>query len=372
MFNRISLWYTASAPMQGGIAYDIGGETVRDTFWLESGENAGFSLLIQGALDGKTADNCRLISLSAADGTSAKAEIHGISTDLTELPDEPWIEQDGVRLGITLEMGGAIASLTDSRSPDGYTNLLNRYDPGRLVQQSYYGISEPPYVLGEFMGNPWAYNPVQGGDKGGNRSRIIAYSRTENEIYIKAQPYDWGHIGHITPSYMENRYRFLTNGVISVENRFTDFSGYSHPPRHQELPAFYVVSALDIFTWEDAGVRRSRDDLIFWPLASDQQFLLTEPDTAFSVWHDRNGYGVGLAAPGTEMFYAGRHEHSGSADPHDNGTNYTAPLKVVQLRSFKPLTYRYLLAVGDIESIAARFRETLPNLDNSSLSQYGG
>ncbi|MBQ2724654.1 MAG: hypothetical protein IJF78_03000 [Clostridia bacterium] len=372
MFNRITLRYTASAPTKGVIAYDTDGGTVRDTFWLESGVNAGFSLLIQGALDGRTADNCRLLSLNAADGTSSAAEIHEIGTDTAVLPGEPWIEKDGVRLGITLEMGGAIASLTDSRSPDGYTNLLNRFDPGRLVQQSYYGIAEPPYEPGEFMGNPWAYNPVQGGDKGGNRSRIIAYSRTEDEICIKAQPYDWGHVGRITPSYMENRYRFLDNGVICVENRFTDFSGYNHPPKHQELPALYVVSALDIFTWEDAGVRRSRDDLIFWPLASDQHFLLTEPDTAFSVWHDRSGYGVGLAAPGTEMFYAGRHEHNGSADPYDNGTNYTAPLKVVHLRSFKPLSYRYLLAVGDIESIAARFRETLPEIDNSSLTQYGG
>ena len=370
MFNRITIHYTADAPMKGMIAYNRDDETIRDIFWLEKAENGVFTLLIQGALDGKTAVNCRMISLSAADGTDSHGEILEITTDLAELPDESWIEQDGVRLGITLEMGGAIASLCDSHAPEGYTNLLNRYDPGRLVQQSYYGIGEPPYELGEFMGNPWSYNPVQGGDKGGYRSRIIAYNRTEHEIYIKAQPYDWGHVGAVTPSYMENRYSFLENGVICVENRFTDFYGYAHPPKHQELPAFYVVSALDIFTWEDAGVRRSRDDMIFWPLAKDQHFLLKEPDTAFSIWHDKNGYGVGLASPGTEMFYAGRHEHNGSPDPYDNGTNYTAPLKVVKLCPYKPLTYRYLLAVGDIETIAARFRETLPGIDNSSLKEY--
>lgn len=371
MFNRITLYYTADAPMSGAVAYDTDCGTIHDTFWLEAAENGVFTLLIQGALNGTTARNARMISMTPLNGTSGSGTITGITTDLYELSDESWIEKDGVRLGITLEMGGAISSIHDSNAPAGYTNLLNRFDPGRLVQQSYYGIKDAPYDTGEFMGNPWPYNPVQGGDKGGNHSRIIAYTRTDTEIYIKAQPYDWGHIGHITPSYMENRYRFLDNGVICAENRFTDFSGYSHPPRHQELPAFYVVSALDIFTWEDAGVRRSRDDLIFWPLASDQHFLLTEPDTAFSVWHDKNGYGVGLASPGTEIFYAGRHEHNGSTDPYDNGTNYTAPLKVVQLRSFKPLTYRYLLAVGNIETIAARFLEALPSIDNSSLTEYG-
>ena len=371
MFNRITLYYTAETPMTGLIAYDTDMGIIHDTFWLEAAENGIFSLMIQGALAGASAKNARMLSLTPLDNSSGVGKITEIFTDSADLPTESWIEKNGIRLGITLEMGGAISSLCDRNAPAGYTNLLNRCDPGRLVQQSYYGIKDSPYKPGEFMGNPWPYNPVQGGDKGGNQSRIIAYTRTDTEIYIKAQPCDWGHVGYITPSYMENRYRFLENGVILVENRFTDFSGYSHPAAHQELPAFYTVSALDIFTWEDAGVRRSRDDLIFWPLAKDQHFLLKEPDTAFSVWHDKSGYGVGLAAPGTEMFYAGRHEHNGSHDPYDNGTNYTAPLKVVQLISCKPLTYRYLLAVGDIESIAARFRETLPSVDNRCLTEYG-
>lgn len=371
MFNRVILYYSSDAPMKGTAEYSVNSRTVRDVFWLEKAENGVFSLLIRDALTGNTAEDFRLLSLCSADGREGSGKIHEIRTDLAELPEESWIEKNGIRLGITLEMGGAIASLCDSGAPEGYTNLLNRYDPGRLVQQSYYGIGKAPYEIGEFMGNPWPYNPVQGGDRGGNRSRIIDYTRTETEITIKAQPYDWGHDGSITPSYMENRYSFLDDGLILVENRFTDFSGYSHPVKHQELPAFYVVSALDIFTWEDAGVRTSRDDLIFWPLAMEQHFLLKEPDSAFCIWHDKNGYGVGLAMPGAEMFYSGRHEHNGSKDPYDNGTSYTAPLRALKLRSYQPLSYQYILAVGSVESIAQRFRETLPQIDNSSLSSYG-
>ena len=287
-----------------------------------------------------------------------------------EIPAEAWLEKDGIKLGITLEMGGAIASLTAENAPAGYTNLLTRFDPGRLVQQSYYGTHEPPYEMGEFMGNPWPYNPVQGGDRGGNRSRILEYTASGREICIKAQPYDWGHVGSLTPSEMENRYTFLENGLILVENRFTDHSGYTHPMRHQELPALYVVSALDIFTWQDAGERKSRDDMIFWPEASDQNFPLTEPDTAFCMWHDKSGYGVGLAVPGVEQYYSGRHAYNGSRDPYDAATNYTAPLRTMQLKSGKPLVYRYLLGVGDIDSVAAKFAETLPSIDNTSLTEY--
>lgn len=371
MFNRITLHYRAASPMTGVILYDSDGATVQDVFFLEPADDGIFTLLIRDALEGKTAENCRMSSLTAPRGMAHDAEIFEIKTDMADLTGEPAIEKNGVRLGITLEMGGAIASLTDENAPAGYTNLLNRCDTGRLVQQSYYGCHTPPYEMGEFMGNPWPYNPVQGGDKGNFRSRIIEFRRTEDEIYIKAQPYDWGHIGSITPSYMENRYSFTEEGLVLVENRFTDFSGLPHPPRHQELPAFYVVSALDVFTWEDTGVRYSRDDMIFWPLAKDQNFPLTEPDSAFCVWHDRDGYGVGLAVPGVDQYYAGRHEYNGSRDPHDQATNYVAPLKTLQLQTYVPLTYRYLLAVGELEDVAEKLSSALERIDNNSLTGYG-
>lgn len=369
MFNQLILQYSAPSPMTGVVTYETDGETVQDTFFLEPAKNGTFTLLIQGALAGKTAENLRIRSLTAPRGMAQDAQIHEIRTETVTLPTEAWLEKDGIRLGITLEMGGAVSSLHDADAPAGYTNLLNRCDPGRLIQQSYYGCHTPPYEMGEFMGNPWPYNPVQGGDKGGNQSRIIAFTRQENEIYIKAQPYDWGHVGHITPSYMENRYTFLENGLIRVDNRFTDFSGLPHPPRHQELPAFYVVSALDVFTWETGGVRYSRDDMIFWPLAKDQNFPVRED--AWCAWHDRSGYGVGLAVPGAEQFYAGRHEYNGSADPHNAATNYVAPLKTVGLQSYVPLTYSYLLAVGQLADMAKSLQRHLPEICTGNLMEYG-
>ena len=361
MFNRIIITYRSASPAAVGMEYVTDNEKVSDRFYLEPAENGTFTILIKGAADGKTADDLRISDVP--DG----AAILSCSADTVSVPKEVFLEKDGIRLGITLEMGGAISSICDENSPDGYTNLLNRCDTGRLIQQSYYGCGEPPYEPGEFMGNKWPYNPVQGGDKGGYKSRIIEYSRSEGGIYIKAQPYDWGHVGHITPSYMENRYSFSDGGLIRVDNRFVDFSGLKHDRRSQELPAFYVVSALDVFTWEDAGVRRSRDDMIFWPLAKDQCFALTDPGSAFCVWHDKSGYGVGLAVPVAEQYYAGRYEYNGSRDPLNGATNYVAPLKAVQLCSFKPFSYSYLLAVGDIETIARRFGEALPRLRGTEL-----
>ncbi len=56
-----------------------------------------------------------------------------------------------------------------------YGNLLNNADVGRLIQQSYYGIDKAHYPLGNWSGSSWGYNPVQGGDKVNNPSRIVDF-----------------------------------------------------------------------------------------------------------------------------------------------------------------------------------------------------
>lgn len=57
---------------------------------------------------------------------------------------------------------------------------------------------------------------------------------------------DRGQVNMATPSYMENTYTLMDDCLL-VDNRFIDFSGYIHTEGWQELPAFYTVSALNIF-----------------------------------------------------------------------------------------------------------------------------
>ena len=98
----------------------------------------------------------------------------------------------------------------------------------------------------------WSYNPVQGGDQYANRSKLVDCSVSSNRLWVKCQPMDWAQNNRITPSYMENTY-LLEEDCIRVDNRFIDFSGYRHRPAHQELPAFYVLSYLDQFTFYDGA-----------------------------------------------------------------------------------------------------------------------
>jgi len=67
-----------------------------------------------------------------------------------------YLDNGEVRLGVNLNAGGCIGWFSVSGSQD---NLLNAYDVGRYVQQSYYGDEDGS----DWNGKPWRYNPVQGG-----------------------------------------------------------------------------------------------------------------------------------------------------------------------------------------------------------------
>ena len=57
-------------------------------------------------------------------------------------------------------MGGALSFLASS---SGTVNLVNNWDVGRLVQQSYYGNPDGSVWPMDGQKLPWRWNPVQGG-----------------------------------------------------------------------------------------------------------------------------------------------------------------------------------------------------------------
>ncbi|MBQ8401473.1 MAG: hypothetical protein IJX14_06040, partial [Clostridia bacterium] len=287
-FNRIVFEYTSDGPLQCRFRYLCDGTPVDDLFYLEEGTHT-FAGLTVSWLDGESAESLSEITLQPLDGpvTLESAELSTETVPLlTQERSVYYLENDRYRLGIHLRWGGAISCIEDKACPlQGVRNLINEADTGRLVQQSWYGTGDPAiYDDAEFNNSGWVYNPVQGGDKYMNHSRLIDYAVTEDSLYIKTQPQDWARDGHLTPSYMENTYT-LQEDVIRVDNRFVDFSGWEHPAAGQELPAFYAISYLNRFVWYDGAspwtgdTLSVRDDLRFW---GDPDF---RNDSDFPVKH---------------------------------------------------------------------------------------
>ena len=381
-FNRYHLGYVSTQPLYGKITYTLDGVSVTEDFYLEAGTNT-FSCVIQPYLDGKLGARIASMQLETCNDLPADFALCALQTEeiplyLTGRKQVYYLENDRFKLGIRLNWGGGINYLEDKQ--DGHMklkNLINEYDPGRMVQQSYYSDPQTDeYTPGYYNETLWCYNPVQGGDVKGGTSRIIDVVVTESSVYIKSQPCDWSAGVEISPAYMENTYT-LYDDRVQVDNRFVDFSGWEHTVRSQELPAFYTVSYLGTFSFYNGtkpwtgDTLSYRDDLDFWGGPNRDTFDLKKSNTeTWCAWTNTEiDYGIGLFVPNIDTHLAGRFLYDGTAVAKNNPCNYVAPLKNLKLVSFEALEYSYLLTTGSLQEIRDVFTEQKDFTDNGALNR---
>lgn len=372
-FNRFTIQYSASAPMKLTVSYTEDDEVLQDVFYLEAGEQE-FSALNRKFMSKFMGNTITSMQLDTCKGERAEF----ILTDLTvRTISVPKAQQNvsGTRytVGVDLKWGGAINYVEDKLCPiEGVTNICNKHDEGRLIQQSYYGVfyRESEYVEGGYLGvEGVAYNPVQGGDVAGRDSRLIDFEIGEDYIYVKAQPLDWPLRNSPTPSYMENKY-VVKDDCIQVFNRFIDFSGWTHPALDQELPAAYTINTLDTFVWYDGAKPWTGDALSYiddWSKIdpntgkSSHYIQLKQPNT--ETWcaliDSDTGYGLGIYVPNTDKFLTMRYLSGQKGDTQDKGNpcSYMCPIAVLNIVSFQPIEYSYLLAAGNTEQIRQVFTQ---------------
>ncbi len=376
-FNRITLTYSATAPVKVWVSYTERGTSTEEYFFLDAKEGQ-FSGLNTGFMKGYSARKLTALRVEPLTDKATAFTLAGVSTEkLEKLPKTYYLESDRYKLGIDLDWGGTVSYLEDKTCtvPD-LTNLVNRHDTGRLIQQSFYGVQEnDEYKPGVSFDTKWRYNPVQGGDQYNNPSRLIDVVITENSLYIKSQPQDWSLDNALTPSYYENTYT-LDGDCVKVDNRFTDYSGWEHPFAGQELPAFYTVSYLDTFVWyngEDSwtgDTLSSKNNLPFWgDHAGECTFVLREKNTeTWCAWiNGGDDYGLGVYVPNIDQHKAGRYEFDGSKSDMAESTGYVAPVNILKIVSFDPIEYSYLLTAGNIATIRETFTARKDFTDNADL-----
>ena len=376
-FNRFTLTYSATAPVKVWVTYTERGKSAEEYFFLDAKEGQ-FSGLNTGFMKGYSARKLTALRVEPLTDKATAFTLAGVSTEkLEKLPKTYYLESDRYKLGIDLGWGGTVSYLEDKTCtiPD-LTNLVNRHDTGRLIQQSFYGVQEnDEYKPGISFDSKWRYNPVQGGDQYNNPSRLIDVVITENSLYIKSQPQDWSLDNALTPSYYENTYT-LDGDCVKVDNRFTDYSGWEHPFAGQELPAFYTVSYLDTFVWYNGenswtgDTLSSKNDLPFWgDHAGECTFVLREKNTeTWCAWiNGGDDYGLGVYVPNIDQHKAGRYLFDGSKSDMAESTGYVAPVNILKLVSFDPIEYSYLLTAGNIATIRETFTARKDFTDNADL-----
>ena len=322
------------------------------------------------------------IRLTNKSGQQGNVTLHSFSVSDRKIPDyerEVYLEKDELKLGADLAFGGTLTYL--SRTTYGgesvdevidnngnvyvgvnadenckehlssSVNLVNIWDAGRQIQQSYYadvgggmgkpGQMEKPLHYGAngyerawcFTGHKdgywWPYNPVQAGDCADNPSQIIDYEITDkdgdgenDEIYVKVRAMDWGKgymikyhtaIGTIiggstTKSYMENWYT-IENGMVRVKNRFIDWNGFSDmdtvPIHTNELPATFVIQPLNNFVtytgqgvWKNDTANLTRKNDV-GSITEGGSFSATPTENWFA-WLNDEDFGFGMYIPNVD------------------------------------------------------------------------
>jgi hypothetical protein len=259
---------------------------------------------------------------------------------------EDWVYLDNgqLRLGVNEAAGAAIGWFSASGAEK---NLLNTFDVGRYLQQSYYGDTDGS----DWNGKPWTYNPVQGGSWKNSPSVLLESKREGETYYAKTRPRHWA-TGELLKEVTMEQWLRLEAGTARLRFRMSYTGAKLHRPRHQELPALFVDASLDTLVfcaddqpaWKGAALTRKQ------PSFPNEYARLSEP---WAAWVNPQDRGLGLFFPGTSQLtcYRVRDGHA-RAD-----CSYLAPIRTLALAPGSVVEYDVVLALGALADLRARFQK---------------
>jgi hypothetical protein len=255
-----------------------------------------------------------------------------------------FLDNGQIRLGVNTNAGACIGYFAESRTG---RNLLNHYDHGRFIQQSWYGAEDGSL----WNKKPWRWNPVQGGDWRGNASKLLELRHTATNLYARTQPKHWASGADITDAVME-QWLELRGEVAHLRFKFTYAGATNHPPHHQELPAVFADFALtNLVTytgnapWTGAAVTRRVPG---WPNE------YTRMDESWAAYVDGSDWGLGVFVPSVTELTCYR--HPGAPGPKGAGCSYFAPIKTMAVTNGFTHTYDVYLTIGKLDGIRERFQ----------------
>ena len=280
-----------------------------------------------------------------------------LSPRTDHVPRMSFIQDHDIRLGIDLNLGGAITYLAPVTNLE--LNVINRHDWGREIQLSYYSGPIPYHPPGTTLSTSWhslGWNPIQAGDSYGFRSKVLQWTNTGDALYAKLVPMQWP-LKNV-PGKCECEVWLKLDGPVvearcRLTNHRTDHAQY--PARIQELPAVYLNAPF----WR---LLTYRGDKPFTGGALSQICDRLEVDGRWASWTatehwaalvDDSGWGVGVWNPEASVFSGGFFGSPGAGGPQDESTGYIAPNRNEILDHNIVYEYRYELILGTLKQIRA-------------------
>lgn len=260
-----------------------------------------------------------------------------------------------------LRRGGAICHISLRGSE---RNIVNIYDEGRYIQQSYYaGRAVDRRNEGQSpRWSPWRWNPIQGGNYAAIGSRIVACNATDTSLYVKCIPMLWDMDRHPAEAAME-QWTTLRGNTIEVRNRLTCHRTdtlYGVRACDQEIPAVYPVSSLKhLYAYLGptpfTGDTLSRPEVVQIDLDTPGSFWGRYPSVGerWMAFVDDQLWGIGVYSPRARHFIAGRYRAETDGEATSPATSYIAPLCPRKLGPTDTFDYTYFLVVDTLANIRA-------------------
>ncbi|GAB2599786.1 hypothetical protein [Spirosoma areae] len=218
-----------------------------------------------------------------------------------------------LRVGIDLNMGGAITYLAEAGSSE---NMVNNPDLGRQIQTAIYAGPYPYSQGGKQPVPEWinlGWNPVQAGDFFLNPARIVSYQQTDNLLYVKTIPLIWPLNNEVAECTFEHWITAQANTVHVrcrvVVDRRSDTTQYE--ARTQESPCIYLNGPYDhMFLY--TGMKPFTNDAV--SEFSEREVINRYGTEHWAALLNDKGRGVGLFKPREVRFRTG-----GFGIPHVGG-----------------------------------------------------
>jgi autotransporter-associated beta strand protein len=276
-----------------------------------------------------------------------------------------YLDNGSIRLGVDTSKGGAIVLLQPSGTLGSGSNVVNSFDLGRLVQQSYYsGPSSfvPAGATQHPSWSPWSWNPVQGGDAYGNRSTLISASNSGTQIYVKSRPKQWA-LQNVDAECTLEEWITLSGSVVTVRNRLTNAraDATQYAARTQELPAVYTWAKLTQLKAYTGTQPFTSGSISVIPNAAPPwtTFRATE---GWAAYVDANDWGLGVFAPNNVKFIGGFAGTPGTGGPTSSNTGYIAPIRQEIIDHDIVYEHTYHLILGSLSSIRSYAVANKPDL----------
>lgn len=255
------------------------------------------------------------------------------------------IKNEQLELGFDMSRGGAICRLSKRENK---LNVINNYDHGRCVQQSYYGDRDGS----KWSDKPWRWNPVQGGSCNGKSSKVISSQFSRTKCKVVTQPTHWATGAEIPEAEMSTE-ATLDGNLAHLVYRFTYTGDRQYGATHQELPAVFADESLDTLVfyhgkspWTNGEVKRVVPG---WP---NRSYDVSEQ---WAAYVNEDDWGLGVYSPRMQHITCYRFPQDGKDEPKGNACSYFAPIENFAIGPKFVFEYEVWLTIGTVNEIRKSF-----------------